>query len=110
MLLLSSGGNVFFGHDGKTVEEKLGNVSQSDGVATGDAFARELFDEIAQEEIHFIGGGKGVDVAEKLGGDSFGIGNVTPGLAQPYMAETKAGAGVQDGQAASAAIDRGMSA
>lgn len=109
MVLISLGGVVFFGHGGKAVEEKLGNVSQSDGVATGDAFAGELFDEIAQEEIHFIGGGKGVDVAEKLGGESFGIGSVAPGLVQPYMAETKPGAGVQDGQTALAPVDGGMS-
>jgi hypothetical protein len=62
----------------ETVEKQLGNVGQGNGVATGDAFARELLDEIAEKEIHGAGGGEVLDLAEQVGGEGFGIdhGNV----------------------------------
>jgi hypothetical protein len=58
---------------GKAVEEELGNVGQGNGVAAGDAFARELFDKIAEEEIHGLGGGEVIDLAEKVGGEEFRV-------------------------------------
>jgi hypothetical protein len=66
-------GCFFSSHGGLASEKKLRDVGEGDGVATGDALASELFDEIAQEEIHFIGGRKGVNVAEKFGGEGFGV-------------------------------------
>ena len=47
---------------GEAIKEQLGNVSQGNGVATGDAFAGKLFEKIAEEEIHGSGGGEIVDV------------------------------------------------
>jgi hypothetical protein len=44
-----------------------------DGVTAGDALASKLPDEIAEEEIDLVGGGKTVDVVEKLGGEDFRI-------------------------------------
>ena len=49
------------------------HVGKSDGVAAGDAFAGELPDEIAEKEIHLVGGGEAVDVGEKLVGEDFRI-------------------------------------
>ena len=57
----------------EAVEKQLGNVGQGNGVAAGDAFAGELLDEIAEEEIHGAGGGEVVDVAEKFGGEGFRV-------------------------------------
>ena len=61
------------GHSGLAGENELRDVGESDGVTPGDALAGELPDEVAEEEIHFIGGGKAVDVGEKLGGEDFGV-------------------------------------
>ena len=58
---------------GEAIEEQLGNVSQGNGVATGDAFAGELFNEIAEEEIHGSRSGEILDVAKKVGGKDFGL-------------------------------------
>jgi hypothetical protein len=58
---------------GEAIEEQLGNVCQGNGVATGDAFAGELFDEIAEEEIHGTRCGEILDVAKKVGGKDFGL-------------------------------------
>ncbi len=63
----------FFGHGGLADEDELGDVGKSDGVAAGDALASKLPDEVAEEEIHFIGGCKAVDVGKKLGGEDLGI-------------------------------------
>jgi hypothetical protein len=63
------------GHGGLAGEDQLRDVGESDGVAAGDALASELPDEIAKEEIHFVGGGETVDVVKKLGGEDFGIDN-----------------------------------
>ena len=41
-------------------------IGESDGNASGDTFASELSDEIAEEEIDLICGRKAVNVAEKL--------------------------------------------
>jgi len=61
-------------HQGReTVEKQLGNVRQSYGVAASDAFARELLDEVAEEEVHGTGGGEVIDLAEKFGGEGFGV-------------------------------------
>ncbi len=49
------------------------DVGESDGVATGDALAGELPDEIAKEEVDLISRGETVDVGEKLGGEDFRI-------------------------------------
>jgi len=61
------------GHGGLTGEKQLREVGESDGIATRDALTSELPDEIAEEEIHFIGGGEAVDVREKLGGENLGV-------------------------------------
>jgi hypothetical protein len=53
------------------VQKELREISQSDGVTAGDAFASELFDEIAEEEIHGTGRGEVIYVAEKVGGEDF---------------------------------------
>jgi hypothetical protein len=57
----------------EAVEKQLGNVGQGNGVTAGDAFAGELLDEIAEEEIHGTGGREVLDVAEEVGGEGFGI-------------------------------------
>jgi hypothetical protein len=62
-----------FGHGRLAGENQLRDVGEGDGIATCDALASELPDEIAEEEIHFIGGGEAVDVVEKLGGEGFGV-------------------------------------
>ncbi len=61
------------GHGGLAGENELRDVGEGDGVAAGDALASELPDEIAEEEIHFVGGSETVDVGEKLGGEDFGV-------------------------------------
>jgi hypothetical protein len=61
------------GHRGLAGENELRDVGESDCVTPGDALAGELPDEIAEEEIHFVGGGEAVDVGEKLGGEGFGV-------------------------------------
>src|SRR6266446_3505523 len=58
----------FSGHGGLAGENELRDVGESDGVTAGNALASELSDEIAEEEIHFVGGGETVDVGKKLGG------------------------------------------
>ena len=55
-------------------EEQLRHVSESDGVAAGDTFVSELLDEVAEEEIHLVGGDKLMNAVEKLGGDDGGVG------------------------------------
>jgi hypothetical protein len=64
---------LFSAQRGETVEEQLAKVGQGDGVLAGDAFASELFNEIAEEEIDFIGGGEVFDGTQKFGGDGFGV-------------------------------------
>ena len=73
-------GSRFPGHGGLAGENELGHVGEGDGVAAGDALASELFDEVAEEEIHLVGGGETVDVGQKLGGEDFRIdkGNLGP--------------------------------
>jgi hypothetical protein len=61
------------GHGRLTGENQLRDVSQGDGITTRDALASELPDEIAEEEIHFIGGGEAVDVREEFGGENLGV-------------------------------------
>jgi hypothetical protein len=61
------------GHGSLTGENQLREVGESDGIATRDALASELPDEIAEEEIHFIGGGEAVDVREEFGGENLGV-------------------------------------
>ena len=68
------------GHSGLAGENELRDVGESDGVTPGDALAGELPDEVAEEEIHFVGGGKAVDVGEKLGGEDFGVDGRDGGL------------------------------
>jgi hypothetical protein len=62
-----------FGRGGLAGENELRDVGESDGVPAGDALARELPDEIAEEEIDLICGCETVDVGEKLGGEDLGI-------------------------------------
>ncbi len=64
---------LFPGHGGLGSEKQLGDVGESDGVAAGDAFAGELFDEIAEEEIHLVGGCEAVNVAKKFGSENFRV-------------------------------------
>jgi hypothetical protein len=54
-------------------EDELRDVGKSDGVAAPDAFASELPDEIAQEEIDLIGSCEAVDVGKQLVGEDLGI-------------------------------------
>jgi len=61
------------GHGGLAGEDELGDVGKSDGVTAGDALTSELPDEIAEEEIHFVGSREAVDVGKKLGGEDFRI-------------------------------------
>jgi hypothetical protein len=109
---LAGGGVVvllhFFPHRGKAIEEQLAKVGQSDGVTAGDALAGELFDEIAEEEIHGIGGGEVYDIAEKLGGEGFGVGSLLGIPRLPSVFGTKSRGGISGGHAASS-IARGMS-
>jgi hypothetical protein len=67
------------GHGGLAGENELRDVGKSDGVAAGDALASELSGEIAEEEVHFIGGGETVDVVEKFGSEDFRIDNGNAG-------------------------------
>jgi len=64
---------MFSGHGGLAGEDQLRDVSKSDGVTAGDAFAGKLSDEIAKEEIDLVRGGEAVNVVEKLGGQDFGV-------------------------------------
>src|SRR6266851_206743 len=66
-------GCFFSGHGGLAGEKKLRDVGEGDGVATGYALAGKLSDEVAEEEIHLVGGGEGVNVAEKLGCEDLGV-------------------------------------
>jgi hypothetical protein len=66
-------GRLFCGHGGLAGQNQLRDVGQGDSVAPGDALARELPDEIAEEEIHLIGGRKAVNVAEKLCGEDLRV-------------------------------------
>jgi hypothetical protein len=66
-------GHSFSGHRGLARENKLRDVGKSDGIASGDTLARELSYEIAEEEIHFIGGCKAVNFGEKLRGEDLRV-------------------------------------
>jgi hypothetical protein len=68
-------GRGFPGHSGLAGQNKLRNIGKGDGIAPGDAFTRELPDEIAEEKVHLIGGRKTIDVSEKLGGKDLRIHN-----------------------------------
>ena len=61
------------GHGGLAGEDELRDVSQGDGIAACDALAGELPDEIAEEEVHFVGGGEAVDVSKEFGGENLGV-------------------------------------
>jgi hypothetical protein len=63
----------FSGHGRLASENQLRDVSQGNGITTRDALAGELPDEIAEEEIHFIGSGEAVDVRKEFGGESLGV-------------------------------------
>ena len=80
------------GHGGLAGEDELRDVGKSDGVAAGDALASELPDEIAEEEIDLVRGGKAVDFSEKLGGEDLGIdnGNAGPETVRVIGAEGRA--------------------
>ena len=66
-------GLIFAFHGAESGEEELRNVSEGDGVAAGDAFVSKLPDEIAEEEIHLVGGDELIDPIEELARDDFGI-------------------------------------
>ena len=66
-------GSSILGHGGLAGQNKLRDIGKGDGVASGDAFARELPDEIAEEKIHLIGGRKAINVGEKLGGENLRV-------------------------------------
>ncbi|MFI5059255.1 MAG: hypothetical protein ACHQLQ_13835 [Candidatus Acidiferrales bacterium] len=109
-----AGGDVtlflnFSPHRGETVEEQLAEIGQSDGVAAGDALAGELFDEITEEVIHGIGGGEVFELAEKLGGEGFGIRSLLVSLLLPSVLGTETRSGIGGWQAAST-IAGGMGA
>jgi hypothetical protein len=53
---------------GEAVKQELRNVGEGDGIATRNAFAGELFDEIAEEGVDGIGGGEVGEVAEEFRG------------------------------------------
>jgi hypothetical protein len=65
--------SMFFGHGGLAGENQLRDVSEGDGVTAGDAFAGELSDEIAEEEIDLVRGGEADNVGEKFCSKDFGI-------------------------------------
>jgi hypothetical protein len=81
----------FFPQRGKAIEKQLAKVGQGDGVAASDAFSGKLFDEIAEEEIHGVGGGEVYDLAEKLGSKGFGIGDGILRFALGKMVRAKRG-------------------
>ena len=82
----------FFAQRGEAVEEQLAKVGQGDGVASGNAFASELFDEIAEEEIHGTGGGEVIDFREEIGGEKLRVdrGNIGAKAAGVVGAERRA--------------------
>ncbi|MFY9528228.1 MAG: hypothetical protein WBC04_08095 [Candidatus Acidiferrales bacterium] len=53
---------------GETVEKQLANVGESDSVAAADAFAGELLEEVAEEEVDEAAVASGVEVPAGLGG------------------------------------------
>jgi hypothetical protein len=55
-------------HGGDAAEEELGDVGDGDSVESGDAFAGELADEVAEKRVDGVGGGKVGEVAEEFGG------------------------------------------
>jgi hypothetical protein len=65
---------VFAAKGGKAIEEELGDVGHGEGVAAGDAFAGELFQEVAQEHVDGVGGAEVLDGAKEFGGEGFGVG------------------------------------
>ena len=66
-------GCFFSGHGGLAGEKKLRDVGEGDGVATGYALAGKLSDEVAEEEIHLVGGCEAVNVAKKFGSENFRV-------------------------------------
>src|SRR5712692_4357551 len=66
-------GSMFLGHGGLTRENQLRDVIKSHRVTAGNAFPSELSDELAEEEIHLVGGGKAVNVVKKLRGKNLGV-------------------------------------
>ena len=55
-------------HGGDAAEEELADVGDGHGVATMDAFTRELADEVAEEEVDRFWRGEVFQVAEEFGG------------------------------------------
>jgi hypothetical protein len=51
-------GGVVAVHAGDAAEEELADVGDGHGVAAVDAFARELADEVAEEDIYRVRGGE----------------------------------------------------
>jgi hypothetical protein len=56
-------------HGGDAAEEELADVGDGDGVETGDAFAGELADEIAEERVDGVGSGEVFHVVEQFVGN-----------------------------------------
>jgi hypothetical protein len=85
------------GHGGLAGEDELGDVGKSDGVTAGDALTSELPDEIAEEEIHFVGSREAVDVGKKLVGEDIRIdsGNGGPETVGVIGAERRASGSVR---------------
>jgi hypothetical protein len=52
------------------VEERLGDIGQSDGIEAGHTFEDELLGDVAEEDVHGASGGEIGDACkELLGGD-----------------------------------------
>ena len=69
-----SGGAGFALHYADAVEQELGDVGHGDSVFARDAIVGELFQEVAEEEVHAGRGRKIVCAVEESGGDGGGFG------------------------------------
>lgn len=67
-------GLVFLLNAGNNVEEELREVADGESVATINALASELLDDVSEERVDAVGGVEIAGGCEKLGGKSFGIG------------------------------------
>ena len=61
-------GGVVAVHAGDAAEEELADVGDGDRVETGDAFAGELADEVAEKGVYRVRGGEVGQIAEEFGG------------------------------------------
>ena len=93
-------------HGGDAAEEELADVGDGHGVATVDAFARELADEIAEEKVDGLGGGEVFQVAEEFGGGFIEVALfAVSGLACVMGAQFQIGNGGEETAVAAEPID-----